>query len=111
MSVLDNMTQHFSSQEVKVIEVPEWGEEGAPLQIYHKPFTLSEQKKLYSMSKEDNIEMLAYTLILKAIDENGEKLFTLADKPALMHKVDPYILARVAGEITSVASVEDQLGN
>jgi hypothetical protein len=105
------MTQHFASQEVKVIEVPEWGEGGVSLQVYHKPFTLAEQKKLYSMSKDDNIEMLAHTLILKALDGDGKKLFTLADKVTLMHKVDPYVLARVAGEITAVDSVEDQLGN
>jgi len=111
MSVLDNMTAHFSAKEINSIDVPEWGDDENPLKVYYKPFTLAEQKKLYAMAKDDNIEMLAYTLILKALDSEGDKLFTMGDKFALMNKVDPYILAKVAGKITESDDIDDHLGN
>ena len=111
MSVIDNMVSHFTNKEISQVEVPEWGDGENPLVIYYKPFTLAEQKKLYSMAKDDNIEMLAYTLILKALDEDGSKLFNMGDKFKLMNQVDPYILAKVAGKITESDDLEDHLGN
>ena len=54
MSVIDNAKKHFAEQDVKVIEVPEWGEDDKPLRIFSKPLTLAETSKLYKMSKEDD---------------------------------------------------------
>ena len=34
MSAIDNAKKHFAEQDVKVIEVPEWGDENKPLKIY-----------------------------------------------------------------------------
>ncbi len=78
MSAIDNAKKHFAEQDVKVIEVPEWGEDDKALKIYSKPLTLAETSKLYKMSKEDDLTMMAYVLIYKALDENGDKLFDLA---------------------------------
>ena len=80
MSAIDNAKKHFAEQDVKVIEVPEWGDENQSLKIYSKPLTLAETSKLYKMSKEDDLTMMAYVLIYKALDENGDKLFDLSDK-------------------------------
>jgi len=88
MSAIDNAKKHFAEQDVKVIEVPEWGEDDKALKIYSKPLTLAETSKLYKMSKEDDLTMMAYVLIYKALDENGDKLFDLADKNALLNNVD-----------------------
>ena len=74
MSAIDNAKKHFAEQDVKVIEVPEWGEDDKALKIYSKPLTLAETSKLYKMSKEDDLTMMAYVLIYKALDENGDKL-------------------------------------
>jgi len=111
MNVLENMVGHFEDQAIAEVEVPEWGTEEEPLVIYFKPFTLAEQKRLYSMAKDDNMEMLAYTLILKALNKEGEKLFGMGDKMTLMNQVDPYVLARVVNSITASSAVEDHLGN
>ena len=35
--------------------------------------------------------MMAYVLIYKALDENGDKLFTLDDKSSLLNNVDQSI--------------------
>lgn len=79
--------------------MPEWGEEDTPLVIYSKPLTLQETTKLYRMAKDDDMTMLAYVLIFKALDEDGNKLFSLEDKTTLLNKVDRNVLIRVANEI------------
>jgi hypothetical protein len=111
MSAIDNAKKHFAEQDVKVIEVPEWGEDDKPLKIYSKPLTLAETSKLYKMSKEDDLTMMAYVLIYKALDENGDKLFDLADKNALLNNVDREILVGVATKIMGQEPIEDTKKN
>ena len=111
MSAIDNAKKHFAEQDVKVIEVPEWGEDDKPLKIYSKPLTLAETSKLYKMSKEDDLTMMAYVLIYKALDENGDKLFDLADKNALLNHVDREILVSVATQIMGQEPIEDTKKN
>ena len=111
MSAIDNAKKHFAEQDVKVIEVPEWGDENKPLKIYSKPLTLAETSKLYKMSKEDDLTMMAYVLIYKALDENGDKLFDLADKNALLNNVDREILVGVATKIMGQEPIEDTKKN
>ena len=111
MKAIDNAKKHFAEQDVKVIEVPEWGDENKPLKIYSKPLTLAETSKLYKMSKEDDLTMMAYVLIYKALDENGDKLFDLADKNALLNHVDREILVSVATQIMGQEPIEDTKKN
>ena len=106
MSAIDNAKKHFAEQDVRVIEVPEWGDEDEPLKIYSKPLTLAETSKLYKMSKEDDLTMMAYVLIYKALDENGDKLFDLGDKNALLNQVDREILVDVAQKIMGQEPIE-----
>jgi len=91
--------------------VPEWGEDGNPLKIYSKPLTLAETSKLYRMSKEDDLTMMAYVLIYKALDESGEKLFDLADKITLLNNVDREILVNIASQIMGNESPEETRKN
>jgi hypothetical protein len=111
MSAIDNAKKHFAEQDVKVIEVPEWGNEDKPLKIYSKPLTLSETSKLYKMSKDDDLTMMAYVLIYKALDENGDKLFDLSDKRALLNDVDQQILVDVATQIMGQKPIEETKKN
>jgi len=107
MKAIERAKEHFASQDVRVIEVPEWGNEDQPLKIYSKPLTLSETSKLYKMSKDDDLTMMAYVLIYKALDENGDKLFDLSDKRALLNDVDQQILVDVATQIMGQKPIED----
>ena len=107
MKAIERAKTHFAEQDVKVIKVPEWGEEDNPLEIYSKPLTLSETSKLYKMSKNDDLAMMAYVLIYKALDENGDKLFTLDDKGSLLNNVDQEVLVRVATQIMGQEPIED----
>ena len=100
MSAIDNATRHFDSIDTKIIEVPEWGEDADnPLKIYCKPITLSETSKFMKLAKDDEIQLLAYVLIYKALDADGEKLFNIADRSAFLDRVDRSVLIRVASEI------------
>jgi len=108
MSVIDNARKHFDSLETRIIEVPEWGEdEDNPLKIYCKPITLSETSKFMKLSQDDEVQLLVYVLIYKALNEAGEKLFTIADKKALLEKVDRDVLIRVSGEMMNNISQEE----
>ena len=107
MSAIERAKKHFEDQDVRVIEVAEWGEDDKPLKIYSKPLTLAETSKLYKMSKEDDLTMMAYVLIYKALDDNGEKLFDLGDKNALLNSVDREILVNVAQNIMGQEPIED----
>ncbi len=111
MKAIERAKAHFAEQDVKVIEVAEWGEDDKPLKIYSKPLTLAETSKLYKMSKEDDLTMMAYVLIYKALDDNGDKLFDLGDKSALLNNVDREILVDVATQIMGQDSIEDTKKN
>ena len=107
MKAIERAKAHFDSLDIKKINVPEWGEDGQSLLIYSKPLTLQETSKLYRMAQDDDMAMLAYVLIYKALDENGEKIFSLEDKQTLLTKVDRNVLIRVSNEIMAEKSPDE----
>jgi len=106
MSVLDNAKAHFDKLETKVIEVEEWD-----TVIYSTPFTMGEKKKLWKHAKEDDIEFMVRTLLLKALNKDGEKMFDLSDKITLMNHVDPNVIVRVVGDISVADTIDEMSGN
>ena len=98
MSILNRAKSHFESLGVQSIEVEEWADEdGKASVIYWNPITLSEKKKLFDKSANINdVGLLADIIVMKAIDKDGKKLFTLEDKLTLMHKVDSDVVAKIA---------------
>ena len=106
MGVLDNAKAHFDKLETKVIEVEEWD-----TVIYATPFTMGEKKKLWKHAKEDDIEFMVRTLLLKALDKDGEKMFDLSDKITLMNHVDPNVIVRVVGDISVADTIGEMSGN
>jgi len=107
LKAIERAKAHFDSLDIKKINVPEWGEDGQSLLIYSKPLTLQETSKLYRMAQDDDMAMLAYVLIYKALDENGEKIFSLEDKQTLLTKVDRNVLIRVSNEIMAEQPPEE----
>ena len=98
MKVIDRAKSHFESLGVQNISVPEWkDEDGNATVVYWNPITLSEKNKLFKKSDNLNdVSILADIVVMKAIDKDGNKLFTLEDKLALMHKVDSDVLSKIA---------------
>jgi hypothetical protein len=107
--VLDKATSHFRakvSAEMKSIKVPEWD-----TTIWFKAaITLRDQSKLIELaSAGKQVEALVESLIVKARNEDGTKMFSMADKVVLMNEVDPAILIRVVGDINSNSEEEQDL--
>ena len=99
----------------KVIEVQEWGEDdSSPLIIHAGPLLAIEMEKIQrkhpNFFQAATIAGMVDLIIMKAEDKDGEKLFTLEDKPVLMRE-EFGIVARVAGELISTTSVEEHEKN
>ena len=107
MSAIDNLVAHYKSKGQKLIEVPEWGDSEQPMKIFCEPITLFDMKKFMKLAKDDEVEMLVYVLIYKALDENGDKYFTIEHKQKLLNDVDSSVLVRVATEIMGNISQGD----
>jgi len=107
MSKLEKATAHFReklSGELKSIKVPEWD-----LEIWFKTVTnLKEQSKLVELAAQNKtVEALVESLILKARNADGTKMFTNADKVTFMNEVDPNIVIKVVGEINDAIDQND----
>jgi hypothetical protein len=106
VSILDKAKSHFDKLETRTIEVPEWD-----AVIYATPFTMGEKKSLWKFAKDDDFEFMVRTLILKALDKDGNKMFDISNKVELMNKVSPDVITRVVSEISISQTVEDMEGN
>lgn len=101
--VLERATAHFRdriSQQMKHIYVPEWD-----AKIWFKgTVTLREQSKLVELATQGKtVEALVETLIVKARNEDGTKMFTMADKATFMNEVDPNVIIKIVGELNSAS--------
>ena len=98
MKLIERAKSHFESLGVQSIEVEEWADEdGKPSIIYWNPITLAEKNKLFKASNNLNdVSILADVVIMKAIDKDGKKLFSIEDKILIMNKVDSDVLSKVA---------------
>ena len=109
MSILESAKSHFENMGVQSIEIPEWKDaNGNPSIIYWNPITLSEKNKLFQKSGNmSDVSILADILVLKALDKDGNKLFTLENKLTLMHKVDSDVVAKIANAMVQTPDYEE----
>lgn len=108
--ILEKATSHFRdklSEEMQSITVPEWGN----AKIYFKSvMTMKDQSKLIELaSTGKTVEALVETLIVKARNEDGTKMFSMPDKMTLMNEVDPNVIIRIVGAINEATNNEDDL--
>lgn len=115
MSIIEQAVAHYETQEKLVILVPEWGTKDNPLQIHVFPMTMAEVNMIQRISKKNasNIEHAANIIVVKARDVEGNRLFKLEDKDALMEKADYRVVARITEEIEAkfFGEVETHKGN
>ena len=107
VNIVENATKHFQSQlagDLLSVEVPEWD-----CTIYFKPaFTFAQQEKIITLSNEGKmVEALVETLIVRALDKDGKKVFRPAMKPKLMHEIDPNVIIRVVTQMNQEIKEED----
>ena len=109
MSIIDSAKAHFESLGVQSIEVPEWKDaDGKPSVIYWNPINLYEKNILFKKSDNmSDVSILADILVMKGLDKDGNKIFKVEDKLALMYKVDSDVLSRVATAMVQVITPEE----
>ena len=104
MSVIDQAIQHFSSQDSKTINVPEWN-----VTFLVKPLNLDEQRRLWEKSKVSEIDAIVDLIIMKCLTEDGsKKAFKLEDKQKLLTQCDPNVLDRLSKQITGDTSIPEE---
>lgn len=104
--VLSKATEHFRGKltaELLCITVPEW----ADAKIYYKPVsTLKEQSKLVELASQNKtVEALVESLVMRARNADGSRMFNIADRVVLMNEVDPAVVIRIVGEMNR--NIED----
>jgi len=110
MSVINSATKHFKealSHDMRSVEVPEW-----ETTLFFKSVSnfADEQKVVQLHSDGKLVEALVESLISKARDADGKRVFKGADKTTLMHEVDPTIIMRIVTEMNGEQVSEDDLG-
>jgi len=101
--ILETATAHFRNQisgAMQMVDVPEWG-----AKVYYKAaVSLKDEGKILELTQSGKtVEALVESLIVRARNEDGTKMFNFADKAALLNEVDPRVLIRLVGEMNTVA--------
>jgi len=96
------------------VDVEEWGTEDNPLRIYYTKVTGSDidkvSRKYKDFTANPSIAGMVEMIIIKSQTEDGEKMFSLEDKPTLMREPIT-VLTLVFGTIFNAISVEEQEKN
>lgn len=101
-SVLDKATAHFRNKiagEMSSFKVEEWD-----TTIYFKQAnSLKEEAKILELSQQGKtVEALIETIIIRARNEDGTKMFKPMDRTVFMNEVDPAVIISIAGKINKV---------
>ena len=92
------------------IPVPAWN-----TTVYFWPdMTLAERREIFMLAKQKgdetilDLEAMAITLIVRARDKEGKRIFTKAERIELMHEYDPGIMGEIVSAMNlAVPNVED----
>ena len=87
------------------IEVPEWGEDDKPLQIYYRSLNLNEQQDIHKYRNEGSLKSLAQTLITRALDSEGNRLFKPIHMTELMKMADADVISEI---IIKMSELDDE---
>jgi len=95
-SAIDIATGHFKDKlggKLLKYHSEDWG-----MDIYYKATaSLAVENKIMSLQQQNKTaEALVESVISKALDENGEKLFKPTDRAEFLHSVDPQVIIKVA---------------
>ncbi|HZQ01416.1 MAG TPA: hypothetical protein VFB13_17860 [Reyranella sp.] len=90
----------FDARGLGKVEVPEWAVAGQPTVIYFRPMTISEQFEISSYRSEDGPKYgMVRTIVLKALDSDGKRLFTVEHERVFLEQVSSDVVMRVATAI------------
>lgn len=112
MSVIQKAKSHFKEAlagDNKSIEVPEW----ETTLYFTTVTTFAQEQNVVKLHQEGKItEALVETLISRALDKDGKKVFKGPDRVTLMNQADPAVMMRIITELNADnEELEDALGN
>lgn len=101
MTITDKIAKHYQqsiSGELKKYHVDEWDTD-----IYYRTtYPLKDEAKVLELqAKGQTIEALVESIITKARDKDGKRIFHDADRVKLMNEADPLVVVRVATTINN----------
>ena len=101
MNIKDKIAKHYQtsiSGELKKIHVAEWETD-----IYcRSTYALKDESKVIELqSQGKTLEALVESIVVKARDKNGKRLFQDADRIKLMNEADPEVVLKVASAINN----------
>lgn len=109
-ALIKRVAMHFEGLARCSISVPEWGEsEGEPLILYFTRWVPADWQKIRTKAVPgDEAGTMVNIIILKAEDEQGNKLFTLEDKPELLRQASSATVERIVKLISLDAEINVQ---
>tara|TARA_Y100001949_G_C15731574_1_gene219631 strand:+ start:132 stop:476 length:345 start_codon:yes stop_codon:yes gene_type:complete len=101
MSITEKIAKHYQSSiagELKKYHVKEWDTD-----IYYRTtYPLKDEARVLELQAQGKtIEALVESIITKARDKEGKKIFMEADRVKLMNEADPLVVVRVATTINN----------
>ena len=114
MSVAQRIAAKRAEKAREFMDVEAWGEGDTPLRLYFTEVSARDiekvQRKYPNFLSDTSMSAMVEMIIAKCEDENGDKVFTLEDKPTLLNETVGTI-AKVFGGVFSVESSEDHVKN
>lgn len=108
---LDRMVRRFKDAGVERHEV-DLEDGGPPLVFYSTPMTMKDKATLFKNMDKDQGEAFVETILAKALDADGNRLFTPDSKRFLLNSVDPDTITLIFSKVNRrVPSIEDLAGN
>lgn len=105
-SLLERIKAQSDDQDLKTIEVPEWGDGAGPLIIHYRKVTLADMSSARAVARDDPFRTNCEIICLKALDAEGKPMFKRLDALELMQHADPQIVVRIADAMTVRPSAE-----
>lgn len=108
MRLIEKIKQRYEAAPMKKVEVPEWDTD-----LYFRPLTTEELDTASLETPEgaspsrSNLQLV----ILKALDVDGQRVFSNADADVLTSSGYVQTINRIAGEMAAVPSVEEAKKN
>jgi hypothetical protein len=98
---------------VREVVVPAWANEDGDFKIYTRPITCRDlsflQKKHPNFLENTTIDAMVDLIVLKAMDEAGNKLFTASDDAFELMMEQTDVITEIAAQMFADISSEEEL--
>jgi hypothetical protein len=108
-NVLDKAISHFREKldkELHSFHVDEW-----QIDVFFKETTsFKNESKILNLQQEGKaVEALVESIVVKALTEDGKRMFKPADRVTLLNEVDPAVLIKIASAINGVEETFEEV--